>query len=361
MAGKNNARITDVATLKAAGINPKTGLPVKFDQTVGSISSQEALHVMAIFDEQDAINAGTWYNLPKSLDGRLIERIAYYRGQGILFVLEDCPYFLPYALSGSIDVYGRFKKVTPLPFNGVAKTADDAWITGLEFIPVYDVVDEDGGGLPELKGARDYCVILNDYSPQISQKIVSREILNQPLVKFEAECLPFMRTALVNSTGVRGIRVHDADEASNVTAASISINAAAASGEKYVPIVGDIAFQDLTDGSTAKAEEFLLAMQSLDNLRLATHGLESGGIFQKRAHVLQDEADMNASSSSLTLKDRVKNRQDFCNIVNSIWGWGIWYEPNEIESDGAAVGEDQLDYTEDPKTEEVDVNVDDDG
>jgi hypothetical protein len=32
---------------------------------------------------------------------------------------------------------------------------------------------------------------------------------------------------------------------------------------------------------------------------------------------------------SLTLMDGLLIRQNFCNIVNSIWGLGIWVEPSE--------------------------------
>ena len=64
----------------------------------------------------------------------------------MFFYMEEVNkfFFLPYALDGSIDVYGRFKTVTPLPFNGVSKASDDKdkdrpWIQGLTRDVIYEV------------------------------------------------------------------------------------------------------------------------------------------------------------------------------------------------------------------------------
>lgn len=332
----NNARITDPNLLISAGIDPKTGLPIRFSNAIEHICKADIKKQLRIIDEQDAINSGTWFNLPEGLNSRLLERILYYKGQGMFFQLKDQFYFLPYALDGTIDVYGRFKGVTPLPFNGTSNDGkeDSPWIRGLVFEPRYDIQMPEDFLDKSPEELEDYiknsCVILKDYTEQYSQTNISRQILNDPILDLEAECLPFMRTALLNSTGILGMRTHDADEAANIKAASMSVNRAALEGEKYVAIVGQVEFQDLTNGTVGKAEEFLMAMQSIDNYRLSLHGLDSGGIFQKKSHMLQSEQDMNAGNIGIVLRDRVQNRQDFCNIVNSIWGLGIWYEPSEV-------------------------------
>jgi hypothetical protein len=84
----------------------------------------------------------------------------------MLFKLQDNYYFLPFALDGTIYVYGQFMSITPLPFGGGTTNPDDKkvkpWIPGMNRKPVYDpesVVDLD----PD-----EYCVILNDYTPQLS-------------------------------------------------------------------------------------------------------------------------------------------------------------------------------------------------
>lgn len=290
---------------------------------------------LRVLDEQQAVNRGKWYNLPYGLSGDLIERILYYRGQGIFFYMEETErfYFLPFALNGSIDIYGRYTGVTPLPFNGSTnnedskrkKSSQEILLGSKRLLPQYEIQLDD----MTYDDYTNKCVILSDYTRQISQKVLPRKDLIDPILRLESTILPYCRTALMNSTGVQGMRISNQDESSNVKAASRSIERAALTGNKWIPIVGGLDFQDLTGGNIAKSEEFLLVMQSIDNIRQGLHGLDNGGIFQKKAHELQTEANMNTGNSTLVLDDIVRNRQDFCDLVNSIWGLGIWFEPSE--------------------------------
>lgn len=363
----NNAKIVDPNMLLAAGIDPKTGLPLKYVSALECPKKSDIKKSLRIIDEQDAVNMFTWYNLPDGLNAHLIERILYYKGQGMLFFLRDKFYFLPYALNGTIDVYGRFTGVTPLPFNGTSndggKNKDKPWIQGLEFEPVYDVLlPEDYDELSEeniVSMLEKSCVLLKDYTEQISQTNISRQILNDPILDIMAECFPFMRTALLNSTGVKGMRVHTEDEKANVYAANNAIIRASLEGTPNIPVVGNTDFQELANGAPAHAEEFLVAMQSLDNFRLSLHGLDNGGLFQKRSHVLEAEQEMNTGNVGLVMRDKLQNRQEFCNIANSIWGFNMWCEPSEvvlgmdITGDGIA-GDDEAGQHEAIESEDVD-------
>ena len=44
--------------------------------------------------------------------------------------------------------------------------------------------------------------------------------------------------------------------------------------------------------------------------------------------MLQSEQDMNSQKAQSAYQDGLLLRQEFCNIVNSIWGLGIWCEAN---------------------------------
>ena len=109
----------------------------------------------------------------------------------------------------------------------------------------------------------------------------------------------------------------------------MSVNDAALTGKKWIPVIGNIDFQELTSKSVVKAEEYLLTMQSLDNYRLSLYGLENGGLFQKKSHMLESEQSMNESNTLLAFQDSLAIRQRFCDFVNAIWGLGIWVEPSE--------------------------------
>lgn len=334
---KKAPALYDLEPFYAAGINPYTGLPLRFDEGIGT--SKECIkRQLRIIDEQNAINRFTWYNLPDGLNSKLIERILYYKGQGALFTFNDTFYFLPFALDGTIDVYGRFTSITPLAFNGTSTDGKDKpFIQGQSYAPVYDVVipedfinDSGEFDITKAQYALDNsCVILRDRSEGISQFVEPRVGLQEGLLDVMSDCIPFMRTALLNATGVMGMRVQNENETANVNAASNAINRAALTGQKYVPIVSNIDFQELTGANVGTAEEFLLAMQSLDNYRLSLYGLDNGGLFQKRSHMLEAEQEMNQGNVGLILKDSLEARQDFCDIANSIWGTSIWCEPSE--------------------------------
>jgi hypothetical protein len=172
-------------------------------------------------------------------------------------------------------------------------------------------------------------VLLHDYTKQLSQTIIPRCQVNEPLLEVMAECVPLMRTSMIAGCGVKGVRVNDADQQENVEDGARSLEHAAMTGKPWVPIVGAVEFQELTDGQTGKAEEYMLAMQSLDNLRLSGYGIDNGGLFEKKERELQAEAAINGGPIGLVEQDGTSIRQNFCNIANSIWGLGIWCEPSE--------------------------------
>jgi hypothetical protein len=223
---------------------------------------------------------------------------------------------MPYALDGTIDFYGRYNTIHPVPMTSGTEDkgnkAQAQYLAEKKLKCVYGI---------DLEGKQDLfksTVLLHDYTKQLSQTIIARVNVNEPLLDVMAECIPFMRTALISSTGINGIRVNDADQQANVTDAARSVENAALTGKPWVPIIGNIEFQELTNGQLGKAEEYMLAMQSLDNLRLSGYGIDNGGLFEKKAHELQSEADLNGGPVGLVLQDGLSIRQNFCNIVNSI-------------------------------------------
>lgn len=328
-------KMYDLEMYIQAGIDPKTGLPTRVSNLIETIDKADIKRQLQFVDKTDALSRFTYYNLPKGITADLIERIIYYRGQAILFHIGEKHFVLPYALDGTIDMYGRFEEVTPLPFNGSQEDKDNEnpWIKGLTFRPMYEVpdffeyMDKSPEELQEIIDKS--CVIIRDHTIDISQTNISRSVMQDSVLNVMSDCIPFMRTALVNSTGVMGMRVDGADEAANVYAASDAINMAALTGQKYVPIEGPVEFQELTGGQVAKGEEFFLAMQSLDNYRLSLYGLDNGGLFQKKSHMLEAEQEMKAGATSLILEDALRCRQEALTIYNAINGTSMWVEYSE--------------------------------
>lgn len=137
------------------------------------------------------------------------------------------------------------------------------------------------------------------------------------------------------------MRVQNADEASNVKAANDAKITAAKNGQGFIPIVGSIDFQDLNAGGTAQTTEFLQSYQAVDNIRKSFMGLGSGAAFEKNAHMLESEQQMNAQSSDDILEDGLKCRQLFCDLANALFGLNIKVKKKEPEATMAVVGEEE--------------------
>ena len=361
MANKNNAAIYDLQTLVQAGIDPKTGLPLKVVNGLPCKLKEGIKALFRIIDEQDAVTRYTWYNLPCNITSQELERMIYYKGQLAFFYCEplDQFFFMPYALDGTIDFYGRYNRIHPVPMaNGTTEEEKKLYGAQMEYLStlkldvLYDI---------PLEPVDPYtsCVLLHDYTKQMSQTVISRQVLNDPLLDVMSDTVPLMRTALFNSSGVLAMRVNSQDEQSNVKAANQAIDAAVLNGQRYIPVLGNIDFQELAGGETAKAEEFLMALQSLDNLRLSTHGLDSGGLFQKKAHVLESENSMNAGHARSALDDGLMIRQHMCDIANAIWGIGMSCEISESalmmdkNMDGMAVDNQDMSGVQGEQPQEV--------
>lgn len=335
-AKKRGPCIADIATLIRAGIDPKTGAPLKMISASASKLSEGAKKIMRIIDEQDAVNRYKWYNLPAGLTSQELERLLYLKGQLVFFKYEGKFYFMPFALDGTLDFYQRYNSVHPVPLNDgeekdekkrKAKKALEDLLSTIKLDVYYSVV-EDRTKIDVNKAG----VILHDYTKQISQEILPRSLLNEPLISYEADLLPLSRTSLIASTGVRGVRVQDADSAGELKEVSNGVASAALKGELYIPLIAKIQAQELAGGNSGKVQDYFLALQSVDNLRLSTYGIENGGLFEKKAHVLESEQAMNEKSGASPLEDGLAIRRHFCNVINSIHNIGAWVEISGIES-----------------------------
>lgn len=329
------AVMTDPQLLIQAGINPKTGLPIKMGMSDPGELKNNVKRMLRIIDEQDAVNRYVWYNIPANITSQDLERFLYYKGQLAFFYLPalDEFFFMPYALDGTIDFYGRFNTIHPVPMASGTEEKNDKNVKAQRDYLSTVKLDCKYGILSDMPTVEDFtksAVILHDYTPQYNiNTIIPRQQINDCIVDAMAECVPMMRTGLFLSTGITGLRVNDADQWGAVMEAGKSLQTAALTGAPYMPIIGSLEFQELSNNAPEAAEQFMVAMQSLDNLRLSTYGIDNGGLFEKKSHMLQSEMNLNGGPVGLVLEDGLALRQNFCMICNSIWGLGMWCEPAE--------------------------------
>ena len=350
--------MTDKGLYDQAGIDFKTGLPIRAKD--GEDMHNSLRKIFRLIDEQDAINRYKWYNLPANISSEELERLLYYKGQLCFFYFKELDefYFMPFALDGSIDFYGRYNTIHPVPMSsgteGTSKEEKEkskqiyetqrALLSTLKLNVVKAPIPLDELKLDDLYKS---AVILWDYSRQLGENIIPRKDINDPLLSIMAEIPCFLRTSLIASTGVKGMRVQDADGKNEVRIASSSILKCALSGELATPITSSVDIQELFEKGSGSAQDYLLSLQALENIRLSTYGLENGGLFEKKAHKLGEEQAMNSATTGLVNDDGLALRQNFANIANSIWGTSMMCLPNEsvlgedIDGDGLAFNDNQ--------------------
>ena len=347
-------KLPDVKLFIQAGIDFKTRLPSKVVNPACALPNlkENAKKIFRIIDEQRAVNRYKWTNLPPGLNSQELERLLYYKGQLAFFYYKELDkfFFMPFALDGSIDFYARYNTIHPVPFTSGKEDEKTkiykeqlALLSMKKLTVVKDVVIFKEEITEDL--LTNSAVILRDYTNQLPQLIVPRYLLNDDLTEMQAECLCFLRTNLIVNTGVKGLRVPDADAYAEADSAAAKFYTSAVSGNPYTAITSKVEFQDLQNESAYKASEYFLSLQSIDNLLLQTYGIENSGIYEKKAHINESEYAVNATNISLVAQDGLTQRQMFCNIVNSIWNGGMWCELSETVS-GADINADGISYDE---------------
>ena len=98
---------------------------------------------------------------------------------------------------------------------------------------------------------------------------------------------------------------------------------AAISGTPFVAIECPVEFQELNEGTAAKNENFMLDLQTSENFRLSTYGIENGGLFNKQSHELENEAKLNSGPVRARLKRCLNKRKNATDIINKIWSLSI--------------------------------------
>ena len=353
--GRNNNRgpyLPNLEPFIAAGINPQTGLPVKFGGSTVTLVD-EIRKNLRVVDRANAVNRFKWENLPCNITSQELERLLYLKGQLCFFYDSNLEqfYFMPYALDGTIDFYGRYNTIHPVPMTSgmddKGNKAQAQYLAEKKLKVIYDIKD-----LKPEDDINNVCIILRDYTNHLSQTILPRATLDEPILEVMAECPAFMRTSLLLSTGVKGVRVQDADQAAAVADASRSMARGALTGNPFIPIIGNVEFQELNEGNIGKAEEFMLAYQSLDNMRLSFMGIDNTGVYEKKAHLLQEEAEVNGGPIGLVMQDGEEIRKHFAELGNKIWSLQMQCNKNEIDPyDESAIKEESDVEVEEESTE----------
>ena len=312
----------------------------------------------------ETIERFEWLNLPDEIPSDLIERILFFRFKGCMFYEKTIEryFFLPFALKGedrmTIDSYGRYLSVTPILFTGQWQSAGDGekskdmdFITDKAFAVVYDLpqdsevitadfVDEknDEADIEKIstgiEGKELKAVVLNDSSLQISQDFTPQSQLSGPFNEQLTDIIVLVNLDLINSAKVFYIIAKDEAMKEAIEAEFSDLDESILSGQRHFVATSMLEFKELSGQSAKDSARYFQSYQSIDNLRKDLIGIDNGGTFLKQEHATEMETQTNSNSSvsgSAVLKNALRQRKDFCAIVNKVWGLNIDVELCESE------------------------------
>lgn len=333
--------------------NPKKSNAVMLDRqelaffnAYGKDLYEKLKWAIRIQEEQEFISCFKWYGLPEDISSEFLERLMYYKGTLCFFYYEPTKrfYFMPYNFRGSLDFYGRIEEMRAIPFYQSKKEKDadgkSKEMTADQLLlqyALYNVKNVDFSKVYSDEELMHSAVILNDYTPQFSQNssIEPRQAINDSFICKQADILSLLYTNLIAGSGVKGIKVPSAEAKKEALSVSKDIENSAKLGCIYIPILSSLDLQELSSNTRGKVEEYLMAYQSIDNLRKSMFGLSNNGVYEKKTQMLQDELGQRMSEVNTILKNRLNERQHFCLIANSIWGTNLWcdYSEEVIDND----------------------------
>lgn len=312
--------------------------------------------LFAIMREQNMIETlerYMWTNVPPGLTQDLIERLLFFRGKGVFYFNDKVEkfQFLPFALNGVIDEYGRFTKCNTLPFTGVDEVEEkngkkkskkplNAVYEDLEI--VYDLPYNE----EMIKSIRDRKVvgiILNDNSLAVSQQPVIRSNYVKPVLHMMATLMQIINTAMYGNADHNLIQVENESELDSINQQIAAINFDILRGRRFTPIVGKLPITPIKTSNTANLEGLFGTFNSLSNFLKSITGIANAGVFDKKAHLLQEEQKLNGSNSDDIYYNGLRLRQEFCLLVQAYYGYPVWCESkramSEVQSQNMMTGE----------------------
>lgn len=337
--------IYDTLSFENAGI-PQTQKMIKYGNAIdqyGNAVTRNPLNynlnydsLFAIMRQQNMIETlerYMWTNIPFGLTQDLIERLLFFRGKGIFYFNDkiDKFQFLPFALNGLIDEYGRFTKCNTLPFTGVDEVKPDkgkkkplnAVYENLDI--VYDLpYNEDM--MSSIRKRKSVGIILNDNSLAVSQQPIIRSNYVKPVLHMMSTLMQIINTAMFGNADHNAIQIENESEYDSILSQIDAINQDILKGRRFTPIVGKFPIIPIKTSNTANLEGLFGTFNSLSNFLKSITGVANAGVFDKKAHLLQEEQKLNGSNSDDIYYNGLRLRQEFCLMVQSYYGYPIWCE-----------------------------------
>lgn len=351
----------DITPIQQAGI-PETKKMLKYGNAVdqnGNCVTPNLLKcnldydsLYSIMRQQNQIETYErymWTNVPFGLTADLIERLLFFRGRGVFYFNDHVEkfQFLPYAPFDRIDEYGRWTKCNTLPFTGAdskdkkgSKKTQELIYQDLDL--VYDL-PYNREMLENIKNHKVVGIILNDSSLGISQQPIIRSNFVRPILHILSTLIQIINTAMYGCADHNTIQVESEEMYNSMIAQIEAINQDILRGIRFTPILGSLPITPIKTSNTANLEGLLGLFNSMTNLLKSITGISNAGVFDKKAHLLQEEQKLNGSNSDDIYYNGLRVRQEFCLMVQAYYNYPIWCESkrgmSEAQEENMMMGE----------------------
>lgn len=291
-----------------------------------------------------------WTDIPFGLTQDIIERVLFFRGKGIFYFNDKIEkfQFLPFALNGVIDEYGRYTRCNTLPFTGTDEEPKDKKVKKPRILVyedleiVYDL-PYNSEMFEKARKMKTVGIILNDNSLAVSQQPIIRSNYVKPVLHMMATLMQIINTAMYGSADHNLLQIENESELASIQNQINAINADILRGNRFTPIVGNLPITPLKTSNTANLEGLFGTFNSLTNFLKSITGVANAGVFDKKAHLLQEEQKLNGSNSDDIYYNGLRLRQEFCLMVQAYYNYPIWCESkramSEVQSENMMTGE----------------------
>lgn len=252
-----------------------------------------------------ATNRYKWKNLPSNLTSDLIESMLYYKGAICLYMRGGTMYALPFVNSGSLSVYGRFTKITPIAFNGKDQKMN------------YDLnVNEDG-----VYDEKANAVILYDSQPLYNGALLPKAVL---LRQLNENCSKILNMCMQNIQNSNKKLVFQCEDETQAKMLRSDLDDAFGSTDNYI-VVNKGVMEDmkpivLNNDVTLVSQSLFESWQSFNNIRCELCGIENNGAFEKKERVITSETRGDVIQSKLALMNGLEMRKLAIKQFLSIYG-----------------------------------------
>ena len=363
----------DTISIESAGITPskkilkygnaidQNGQPITPNPLKYNLDYQSLYDIMRQQNQTETYERYMWLDVPPGLTADLIERVLFFRGKGVFYFNEKIEkfQFLPFALNGLIDEYGRYLKVNTLPFTGMEekpkKNNEKRLITTVyqDLDIVYDLPYTEEA-FRDIQKGKTVGIILNDSSLGISQQPIIRSNYVKPILHLLSTLIQIINTAMFGCADHNAVTVDNESEYESFNQQVDAINRDILLGRRFTPIIGKMPITPLKTGNTANLEGLFNTFNSLTNLLKSITGISNPGVFDKKAHLLQEEQALNGSNADDIYYNGLRMRQEFCLMVQAYYNYPIWCESkramSEVQAENMSMGE-----TEDPDNTQYNV------